>query len=94
MSAILLREGVKEQFFKDFLQSCVWIDEKERGIRACMQTFKAHVYPLVMDGVQKSRIPQQDRRLYRLVKNGLFPAFYVLMRVREKLTGKRWGIRR
>lgn len=29
MSAILLREGVKELYFRDFLQSCVWVDEKE-----------------------------------------------------------------
>ena len=94
MSAILLREGVKELFFKDFLQSCVWIDEKERGIRACMKTFKARIHPLVMDGVDERKIVQQDKRLYQLVKNGFFPAFYMLMRVREKLTGRRWGIRR
>lgn len=94
MSAILLREGVKEMFFKDFLQSCVWIDEKERGIRACMKTFRERVYPLAMEGVEEDRIPQHDQRLYRLVKTGCFPAFYMLMRVVEKLTGRRWGIRR
>jgi len=94
MSGILLREGVKELFFKDYLQSCVWIDEKERGIRACMKTFENRVQPLVMDGVSEERIPQQDRLLFRLVKMGCFPAFYMLMRVREKLTGRRWGIRR
>jgi len=94
MSRILLREGVKELFFRDYLQSCVWIDEKERGIRACMKTFEKHVKPLVMDGVEEERIPQRDRRLYHLVKTGCFPAFYMLMRVREKLTGRRWGIRR
>jgi len=94
MSGILLREGVKELFFRDYLQSCVWIDEKERGIRACMKTFSQRVRPLVMDGVQKEKIPQRDRRLYGMVKNGCFPAFYMLMRVREKLTGRKWGIRR
>lgn len=94
MSRILLREGVKELFFKDFLQSCVWIDEKERGIRACMKTFPARIFPLVMEGVDEEKILRQDKLLYRLVKGGVFPAFYVLMRVREKLTGRRWGIRR
>lgn len=94
MSGILLAQGVKELYFRDFLQSCVWIDEKERGIRACMRTFDERVRPLVLDGVKEERMAQQDRRLYRLVKAGGFPAFYMLMRVREKLTGKRWGIRR
>jgi glycosyltransferase involved in cell wall biosynthesis len=94
MSAILLRVGVKELFFKDFLQSCVWIDEKERGIRACMKTFPARIFPLVMEGLDEEKILRQDKLLYRLVKSGVFPAFYVFMRVREKLTGKRWGIRR
>lgn len=94
MSAALCSAGVKELFFKDFLQSCVWIDEKERGIRACMRTFDERVYPLAMDGIDEERIPQQDRRLYKLVKRGHFPAFYMCMRLREKLTGRRWGIRR
>jgi hypothetical protein len=94
MSGILLREGVKERFFKDFLQSCVWIDEKERGIRACMKTFHAHIFPLVMEGMDEEKILKRDKLLYRLVRSGVFPAFYILMRVREKLTGRRWGIRR
>lgn len=94
MSAILLREGVKELFFRDYLQSCVWIDEKERGIRACMKTFDQRVKPLVMDGVDEDQIPQRDKGLYHLVKTGCFPAFYMLKRIEEKLTGRRWGIRR
>lgn len=94
MSAILIDQGVKELYFRDFLQSCVWLDEKERGIVVCMKTFGAKIRPLVLQGVQEERIPRQDRRLYRLVRGGLFPAFYMLMRVREKLTGRRWGIRR
>lgn len=94
MSAVLLREGVKERYFRDFLQSCVWIDEKERGIRACMKTFDQRVRPLVMDGLCPKRIARQDERLYQLVAGGHFPAFYMLMRIREKITGKRWGIRR
>jgi len=94
MSDILCREGVKELFFRDFLQSCVWIDEKERGIRACMNTFDVRVKPLALACVEEERIPVQDKRLYDMVKKGYFPAFYMLMRVREKLTGKRWGIRR
>ena len=94
MSGVLLREGIKERYFRDFLQSCVWIDEKERGIRACMKTFDARVRPLVMDGLCPRRIAQRDERLYKLVVGGHFPAFYMLMRIREKITGKRWGIRR
>lgn len=94
MSQILLDQGAKERFFRDYLQTCVWIDEKQRGIRACMKTFHKKVRPLVLDGVQKNRIVQSDRLLYGVVRGGLFPAFYVLMRVRERLTGKRWGIRR
>ena len=94
MSAILLKQGVKELYFRDFLQSCVWIDEKERGIRACMKTFDERVRPLVLEGVREDRLPLQDKRLYRLVRQGGFPAFYTLMRVKEKLTGRKWGIRR
>ena len=94
MSGVLLREGVKERYFRDFLQSCVWIDEKERGIRACMKTFDQRVRPLVMEGVCPKRIAKKDERLYKLVAAGHFPAFYMLMRIREKITGKRWGIRR
>lgn len=94
MSAILTKEGVKERYFRDFLQSCVWIDEKERGIRACMRRFDVHIRPLVMEGIREDAILTQDRKLYHLTKRGAFPAFYMLMRIREKITGKRWGIRR
>ena len=94
MSDILLAEGVKELYFRDFLQSCVWIDEKERGIRACMRTFNERVRPLVMSGVDPERLPQRDARLYRIVKDGFFPQFYMAMRAMEKVTRKRWGIRR
>ena len=94
MSEILLGEGIKELYFRDFLQSCVWIDEKERGIRQTMARFDEHIRPLVLEGIRADRIPQKDRMVFQLVCRGLFPAFYQLMRVREKITGKRWGIRR
>ncbi len=94
MNRILLNEGVKELYFRDYLQTVVWIDEKQRGIRACMKTFDDRVRPLALEGVEKSRLNLQDAKLYQIVKMGLFPAFYMLMRVREKLTGKKWGIRR
>ncbi|MBQ4608855.1 MAG: glycosyltransferase family 2 protein [Clostridia bacterium] len=94
MSGILSREGVKELYFRDFLQTCVWVDEKERGIRACMKTFSSRVMPLVMEHIDAGKIAEGDRMLYAIVSRGLFPAFYMLMRVREKITGKRWGIRR
>ena len=94
MSEILLGEGIKELYFRDFLQSCVWIDEKERGIRQTMARFDEHIRPLVLEGIRADRIPQKDRMIFQLVCRGLFPAFYQLMRVREKITGKRWGIRR
>lgn len=94
MSTALEKAGAKERFFRDFLQSCVWIDEKERGIRACMRRFAAHIRPLVLEGVSAGRIGKRDLMLYMIVRGGCFPAFYYLMRVVEKLTGKRWGIRR
>ena len=94
MSEILLGEGIKEMYFRDFLQSCVWIDEKERGIRQTMARFDEHIRPLVLEGIRADRIPQKDRMIYQMVCKGQFPAFYQLMRVREKITGKRWGIRR
>lgn len=94
MNAILLELGEKERYFKDFLQSCVWIDEKERGIRACMRTFDARVRPLVLDGVREEALSEADAKLYRLVKGGRFPAFYTMMRVREKVIRRKWGIRR
>ena len=49
---------------------------------------------LVLDGVQEERIPQWDLRVYRAVVKGWFPQLYILLRVREKLTKKKWGIRR
>lgn len=94
MNAILLESGEKERYFKDFLQSCVWIDEKERGIRACMRTFEARVSPLVVSGVREEALSEADAKLYRLVKGGRFPAFYTMMRVREKVIRRKWGIRR
>ncbi|HIU15923.1 MAG TPA: glycosyltransferase [Candidatus Ventricola intestinavium] len=94
MNAILLRQGVKELYFRDFLQSCVWVDEKESGIRACMGRFNAQIRPLVLDGVDASRIPRKDARLYRAVTAGRFPRLYMLLRIREKITGRKWGIRR
>lgn len=94
MNRVLRELGVKELYFRDFLQSCVWIDEKESGIRACMGRFHQAIRPLVLDGVEEERIVKGDMRLYRLVKAGVFPAFYLLARINEKLTGRRWGIRR
>lgn len=94
MNDILLREGIKGQYFRDYLQSCVWIDEKESGIMPCMRRFNRKIRPLVLDGVEEDRVPVQDRRLFSLVKAGVFPAFYILMRIVEKLTGRKWGIRR
>lgn len=94
MSAILLQENIKELYFRDFLQSCVWRDEKEKGIRACMRGFNANIRPLVLEGICEDKIPQTDERIFSLVKRGWFPGFYMLMRVREKLTGQKWGIRR
>ena len=94
MNRLLRQEGIKELYFRDYLQSCVWIDEKRRGIRACMSAFNSRIRPLVLDGIDGERIPQKDRRLYRLVVSGRFPQFYKLMRVFEKITGWKWGIRR
>lgn len=94
MSRILLAEGVKELYFRDYLQNCVWVDEKQTGIVAAMKRFNEHVRPLVLEGVDEAKVPKHDALLYKLVKNGGFPAFYKLMRVREKITKKRWGIRR
>ena len=94
MSGILLSEGVKELYFRDFLQSCVWVDEKEQGIRACMRVFNEKIRPLVLAGVDGTRIPQKDAAVYRMVVAGRFPQFYMMQRVKEKLTGRKWGIRR
>ena len=89
MNRVLLSEGIKETVFRDFLLSCVWIDEKERGIFPAMRRFGRVVRPLALDGVREERLPEADRRLFRLTARGLFPAWYVLRRVREKLTGRR-----
>ena len=94
MSGILLAYGVKELYFRDFLQSCVWVDEKEQGIRACMRVFNEKIRPLVLAGVNGARIPQKDAAVYRMVVAGRFPQFYLMQRVKEKLTGRKWGIRR
>ena len=94
MNRILCGEGIKELYFRDYLQSCIWIDEKEKGIRACMGTFNESIRPLVLDGIDETRIPKKDRRLYEFVKNGYFPKYYIFRRAQEKITGKRWGIRR
>ena len=94
MNRILLELHIKELYFRDYLQSCVWIDEKEIGIMACMRRFNREIRPLVMDCVDAQHVPQADVRLYRLVKSGAFPAFYIFERIKEKLTGRRWGIRR
>ena len=94
MSDILCREGLKELYFRDFLQSCVWADEKEKGIKACMRTFNDAIRPLVLDGVDGERIPRKDKRLYAFVQSGCFPQYYILRRAQERVTGKRWGIRR
>lgn len=94
MSAILTREGVKEFYFRDFLQSCVWVDEKETGIWACMRRFNAEIRPLVLENIDPEKISEPDKRVYKAVAGGYFPQAYILLRVREKLTRKKWGIRR
>lgn len=91
---VLLENHVKEIYFRDFLQICVWMDEKERGIGPCMKTFDRKVRPLVLDGLNEEGLSPKDKSLCRVVRTGNFPAFYTCMRIWEKLTGKRWGIRR
>ena len=93
MSRILTEEGIKELYFRDFLMSAVWIDEKEKGIRACMRTFNSRVRPVVLEGIREERISATDRRLYGIVCRGLFPVWYTARRVREKLQGRK-GSRR
>jgi len=94
MNRILLDEGVKALYFRDYLQSCIWIHEKETGIRACMSRFNNQLRPLILDGIDETCVPQQDRQLLWLVKNGRFPQYYLLRRAQEKITGRKWGIRR
>ncbi len=94
MNDMLLGYGIKALYFRDYLQSCVWIDEKEAGVVSCMRRFNQGIRPLVMDGISEEAVPQGDRQLFHLTKNGLFPIFYILMRARERLTGRKWGIRR
>lgn len=94
MNELMRKEAIKGKYFKDYLQSCVWINEKETGIMSCMRVFNREIRPLVLDGLEAENIPEQDRRLFCMVKKGYFPVFYILMRVREKMTGRKWGIRR
>ena len=94
MEEILRRESVKELYFRDFLQSAVWLDEKEHGIRDTMSRFNEEIRPLVLKGIEEEKIPQRDRRIYRMVNAGQFPKFYLFTRVCEKVTGRKWGIRR
>ena len=89
MSGILLSHGVKGLYFRDFLESCVWIHEKETGIRPAMRRFQNEIRPLVMEGLCERDIPEKDLRLYRAVERGTFPALYTLSRIRKKLTGSR-----
>ena len=94
MNEILLAHGIKALYFRDYLQSCVWIDEREVGIFVSMRRFNREVRPLVMDGISAQAVPQGDVQLYHLTEKGLFPIFYILMRARERLSGRKWGIRR
>lgn len=94
MNRILQQEGVKELYFRDYLQSCVWIDEKEKGIRASMRTFNDRIRPLVLEGIDGARIPKKDKRIYSFVERGVFPQYYVFRRAQERITGRKWGIRR
>jgi len=94
MNEVLLSEGIKGRYFRDFLQSCVWIHEKETGILSCMRLFNQEIRPMVMEKLTIEGILERDKRLFHMVERGYFPAFYILMRVREKLTGRKWGIRR
>ena len=94
MNAALLEFGIKALYFRDFLQSCVWIDEREAGIVASMRRFNGEIRPLVMDGIEESAVVQGDKRLYCLTRAGFFPVMYLFARAWERLTGRRWGIRR
>ena len=85
MNRILVSLGVKGYYFRDYLESAVWIFEKETGIRVAMKRFHADIRPLVMDGVQEKDVPREDIWLFRIVQKGLFPAWYMLCRIRNKL---------
>ena len=94
MDGILRKNGIKERFFRDYLQSCIWMFEKEAGIMACMRVFNQEIRPLAAEGIRKEHLSKRDRRLYGLVSAGAFPAYYTAMRMIEKMTGRKWGIRR
>ncbi|MBQ8091989.1 MAG: glycosyltransferase family 2 protein [Clostridia bacterium] len=94
MEEILRREHVKELYFRDFLQSAIWLDEKEHGIRDTMSRFNTEIRPLVLNGIDATRIPVRDKGIFRAVRSGSFPWFYYFTRACEKVTGRKWGIRR
>ena len=94
MDRILRENGIKERFFRDYLQSCIWMVEKEAGIVAAMRVFNREIRPLAIGDIRKERLSRRDVRLYAAVKMGMFPAFYLGARLMEKITGRKWGIRR
>ena len=91
MGRVLIQEGIKELYFRDFLGSVVWINEKEEGIRSCMRRFNRALRPLILESLNPERIPHQDRLLFHAVRRGYFPAWYVARRIRQKLSLRRGG---
>ena len=93
MSDILSSLGLKECYFRDYLMSSVWIDEKEKGILVCMKAFNKQIRPLVLKKVNRKAIPKQDAFLYQLVCMGLFPEYYIAQRVKDKVLHTKRGRR-
>ena len=89
MSRTLLELGLKGTVFRDYLESCVWIHEKETGIRRCMRRFNRDIRPLVLEGLSEADVPEEDRRLFRAVSGGWYPARHYFDRIAAKA-----GIRR
>lgn len=84
LSAALLDTGLKERYFYAFVMSAMWTHEKEHGVRRAALAFGAQVRGLALAGIDPARLQGKGRRLYRLIRLHVFPAWYVLRHLYDK----------
>lgn len=89
MAKALSEMGVKERFFRTFLFSSMWIDEKEKGVYEASMDFDSLVRPLVMMGVSPKKLPSESKKLYYIIKFGLFPIYYIMRHSKRKIQRRR-----
>ena len=93
LRALLLRLGRMEAYYGAFLDSVTLRLYKDGGVPNVLRRWEDQALPLVLvPDLREDGMSPRDRRLYRLVQSGRYPAVYPLEAARQILARRAGGL--